>query len=242
MNLKVMTYNIQHGLDYLKRLKNERFIDLDKIASVISKCDADIIGLNEVYNDTENKITVEQVKYLAEKLNMKYYYFGKAITIHETIGYGNAIISRYPLESIKVHEIEDPLVKDEKVYYESRSIIECDAIVNNEKIKVFVTHIGLAKTEQNNGINKLISLIKDEKTILMGDFNMQEDDENIIKLSKVIDNSSYLIKGSKFTFPSVDSRIKIDYIFTKNLDVIASNVVNEVASDHFPILNTIKMG
>lgn len=241
MYLKVMTYNIQHGLDYLKRLKNERFIDLDKIASVISKCDVDIIGLNEIYNDTENKITVEQVKYLAEKLNMKYYFFGKAITIHETIGYGNAIISRYPLESINVLEIEDPVIKDEKVYYESRSIIECVAIVKNEKIKVFVTHIGLAKAEQYNGINKLISLIKDEKTILMGDFNMQEDNENIIKLSKVIDNTSYLIKGSKFTFPSVESRIKIDYIFTKNLDVIGSKVIKEVASDHFPILTTIKV-
>ena len=65
MHVKVMTYNIQHGLDYLKLLNKERFIDLDKICNIIKDENPDIIGLNEVYNDIDNLKTTNQVKYIA---------------------------------------------------------------------------------------------------------------------------------------------------------------------------------
>ena len=237
MNIRIMTFNIQHGLNFIKLLNKEREIDLDRVAQTIKKHNADIIGLNEVYNDIDRKVTNEQVIYLANKLGYNYYFFGQSITIKETIGYGNAIISKYPLSNFKVHKIEDPIIKDEDAFYESRSIIECDLKINNEIIKVFVTHLGLAKSEQKNGINKLLSLIKNEKTILMGDFNMEEDNDNIIELSKVIRNSSYLIeKENKSTYPSNNPNIKIYYIFTNNLDVKKSEIIDEIISDHYPII------
>ena len=135
--------------------------------------------------------------------------------------------------------IEDPKVKDEDAYYETRNIIECQIEINNVNYKTFVTHMGLAKSEQKNGINKLKSLIKDENIFIMGDFNMEEDNENIISLSKLVDNTSYLIddsiKGNKLTYPSINPKIKIDYIFTKNIDVKQAKVIKEIGSDHFPV-------
>lgn len=239
MEFKVLTYNIMHGLDYKKLLNKERIIDLDKICEIIKKSNPDIIGLNEVYNDIEEKISVPQAQYIASKLGYQYYYFGKAITIHETIEYGNAIISKYPIKNIKKHMIEDPKIKDEDVYYETRNIIECEIEINDVSYKTFVTHIGLAKSEQKNGIDKLKSLIKDEKVFIMGDFNMEEDNENIISLSKLVDNTSYLIddsiKGNKLTYPSINPKIKIDYIFTKNINVKQVQVIKEVGSDHYPV-------
>ena len=236
-----MTFNIQHGLNFIKLLNKERVIDLDAVAKTIKEENADIVGLNEVYNDINHLVTNEQVKYLTSKLGYNYYFFGQSITIKETIGYGNAIISKYPLTNFVVHKIEDPIIKDEDAFYESRSIIECDLLVNNEVIKIFVTHLGLAKSEQKNGIRKIIELLKNEKTILMGDFNMQEDNDNIISLSNYIDNSSYLIEGKKETYPSNNPNMKIDYIFTKNLKVKDSKVVKKIVSDHFPIINTIEI-
>lgn len=241
MELKVLTYNIQHGLDYKKHLNKERVIDLDLISGIIKKYNPDIIGLNEVYNDVENKVTVEQVKYIASKLGYNYCYFGRAITILETIDYGNAIISKYPIEDVTVHMIEDPIIKDENVHYETRNIIETKINVNDEIINVFVTHIGLATTEQANGISKLLSLIKDNKVVIMGDFNMEEDNENIKTLSNVVDNTSYLFNDIKLSFPSINSKIKIDYIFTKNLEVLDSQILNEVGSDHLPVIAKIKL-
>ena len=48
---KVMTYNIQHGIDYIHRLSTgDVRIDLLKIASIIKDTNASIISLNEVYD------------------------------------------------------------------------------------------------------------------------------------------------------------------------------------------------
>ncbi len=242
MNIKIMTYNIQHGLDYKKLLNKERIIDLDKIYQVIKDEDVDLVGLNEVYNDVNNIETVEQVKYLANKLGFNYYFFGQSITVKNVIGYGNAIISKYPLINYKIHKIDDPLIKDEDTYYESRIIIECDLLINNETIKVFVTHLGLAKSEKLNGTKKLLEVIKDnEKIILLGDFNMKEDNNNILLLSKELFNTSKLIDGCKCTYTSVDPKEKIDYIFVKGIDVISSKVVKKIASDHYPVVCKIKI-
>ncbi len=241
MELKIFTYNIQHGLDYKKLINKERVIDLDLISDIIKKYNPDIIGLNEVYNDINKKVTVEQVKYIAQKLGYKYCYFGRAITILETIDYGNAIISRYPIEDVKVHMIEDPIIKDENVHYETRNIIDTKININGEIINVFVTHMGLATTEQKNGIDKLISLIDDEKIVIVGDFNMEEDNENIKRLSNIVDNTSYLFDDIKLSFPSINSKIKIDYIFTKNLKVKEAKILNEVGSDHLPVIAKIEL-
>lgn len=243
MSFKVMTYNIQHGLDYKKLINKERVINLDRICEIIKKENPDIIGLNEVYNDIYNIETVEQAKYIASKLGYNYYHFGQSITIKNNIGYGNAVISKYDIKNFKIHKIEDPIIKDENVYYESRIIIECDIDINGELIKVLVTHIGLAKKEQENGIKKIVNIIdnnKEKKIILMGDFNMEENDENIKVLLNYINNTSSLINGNKLTFNSINPSVKIDYIFLKNLEPLNCYIVNEIGSDHLPIICIIK--
>lgn len=239
MNLKLMTYNIQHGLDYQKLLNKERIINLEKIINVIKEENPDIIALNEVYNDINNIETVEQTKYIAKNLGYNYYFFGECITIKNTIGYGNAVISKYPLSNYIVHKIPDPIIKKENGHYESRAIIDCDLLINNEIIKVFVTHIGLEKEEKENGINKILEISNNDKAILMGDFNMQEDNENINKLLNIYNNTLSNINNDNCTYPSINPKEKIDYIFIKNMEIISSNVIKKVASDHFPIIANI---
>ena len=154
MNIKIMTYNIQHGLDYKKLLNKERVIDLDKIVNILKKYNPDIIALNEVYNDNEIIITTRQVNYIAEKLGYKYFSFGKSITLNNGIEYGNGFISKYPILNVLVHKIPDPVIKDENAYYESRIIMEVDVNIENENIKCFLTHIGLANKEKELQILK----------------------------------------------------------------------------------------
>lgn len=242
MHVKVMTYNIQHGLDYLKLLNKERFIDLDKICNIIKDENPDIIGLNEVYNDIDNLKTTNQAKYIADKLGYPYFYFGKSILLKNNIEYGNAIISKYPIEKSIIRKIDDPVVKDENVYYESRIIIENNIKINDEIIKVLVTHFGLAKSEQNLATQKLLSLINDNnKYIVVGDFNMEEDNENIIKIKKVLNDSTYLLETNKLTFPSLNPKIKIDYIFTKKIKMESFKVIQKISSDHFPCVLIISI-
>lgn len=47
MVIKFMSFNIQHGKDYVNQV-----IDLDLMVDTIKKCQAEIIGLNEVFGES----------------------------------------------------------------------------------------------------------------------------------------------------------------------------------------------
>lgn len=242
-NIKVMTYNIQHCLDYKQLLLKKRIINIDMICDIIQKENPDIIGLNEVYNDVLNIETVEQVKYIANKLGYKYFYFGKSIIIKNSIEYGNAILSKYPINNIELIKIDDPIIKDEDVWYESRSIIKCNILIDNNNINVFVTHLGLANQEQINGVNKLLEIIDNSKqNILIGDFNMESNNLNIKKLNNILeDTNKYNEQDNCFTYPSINGIKKIDYIFINNIKCINSYVVKKIGSDHLPVVSNIEI-
>ena len=45
----MMTYNIQHGLDYSSRLMGKRVVNFKGICDVIRMFDPDILSINEIY-------------------------------------------------------------------------------------------------------------------------------------------------------------------------------------------------
>lgn len=234
--MKIMTYNIQHGIDYIHRLKTkEVVINLDKIAEIIKNENPDIIGLNEVY-DAPVAYLENQAKEIAEKIGY-YYYFGKAISIKGGY-YGNAILSRYPFKEIKLISIPDPKVKDEDAYYETRSMINAKINIDDKQYNVFVSHFGLAKTEQINAINTLKENINGlDSVIFMGDLNMEPNNDNLKEISKWL-NTYNTVKKS---FPSNDPKIRIDYIFlSRDIKCLKSEVLDVVFSDHLPVVAIIE--
>lgn len=234
---KIMSYNIQSCRDYITR----EFTP-NSVANVINKYNPDIVGLNEVRSEaikpTNHPSWFDQVGTLSKLTNMPYFYFGKAITFEGP--YGNAILSKYPLNNIKTIPIPDPIIKDEDAYYESRNIISCEC----ENFHILITHIGLAKSEQRNAIEKLLELINDisKPIILMGDFNMTPDNPLIKEISNKLIDTSIKFNKSLLSFPSINPRIKIDYIFISNdIELINADIPQDVASDHFPYLAKIKI-
>lgn len=85
-----MTYNIRHGRGM------DMVIDLERLADVIRKADADIVGLNEVDIETERSGGVDQAGRLGELLGMHVVY-GPNIEYQGGL-YGNALLCRYPVE------------------------------------------------------------------------------------------------------------------------------------------------
>lgn len=134
MQITVMTFNIQHGLNYLRSKKrpagtsveDPSLIDLSLVAEAIRSCGADIVALNEV-RDVKPGISdpcfMPQVKLVAQKLGYPYFYFGQAIEIPGKGVYGNGLISRYPICGAETVAVPDPPYRDEPVYYESRCVI-----------------------------------------------------------------------------------------------------------------------
>ena len=114
MELKIMSYNTQHCLNFITRK-----IDFDIIADTIQQCGADMIGLQEIRDKGQDAEYQAQTKILAEKLGYPYYYFAEAIRFGGANPYGNAIISRYPIIFAETILIPDPEVKKYDGYYET---------------------------------------------------------------------------------------------------------------------------
>ena len=233
--LKVMTYNIQHGIDHLHRLKtNEMVVDLDQIIKIIQTINPDVLTLNEVYNAPEFG---NQAKYIATKLGY-HYQFGKAINIRGG-EYGNALLSKFPLQNVCVIPIPDATNKEENVFYESRSIIKAKIVVNNTCFNLLSTHFGLAREEQTNGTKVICDLSKDlQNIIFMGDLNLTPKNINFKTLCENFNNT---IDLEKFSFRSDNPTSRIDYIFTsKNLIYENGQVLDIVYTDHLPLIVNIK--
>ena len=255
MQISVMTFNIQHGLDYKRRKAaraagtgTDEVIDLPLFADAIRTCGADVIGLNEVRGVMPGVSDPEftpQVKQIAERLGYRYCCFGRAIDIEGKGVYGNGIISRYPILSAETVEIPDPPVKDEPVYYESRCVIRAEIDVGMQKLTVLVTHMGLASSEAKNAVQTVLSLVRPgEPTVLMGDFNQAPDSLILRPLRGIFEDAGKLLEpGEERTFPSDEPDCKIDYIMTAGpVRAVRAAVPNLIVSDHRPHTAVIELG
>lgn len=237
MQMKIMSYNTQHCLNFITRK-----IDFDIIADTIQKCDADIIGLQEMRDQGQDAQYQAQVKIIAEKLGYHAYYFAEAIRFDGVNPYGNAIISRYPIISAETIRIPDPKTQKYDGYYETRCLLKATIDVGNG-LHVLVSHFGLNPDEQENAVETVVSNIAKERCVLMGDFNMEPDNPILNPIMQSMHDTAKHFSAPKFSFPSDTPRVKIDYIFvSKDLKVHCADIPEMISSDHRPHVATIELG
>lgn len=234
-----MSYNVCSGRNF----NNNKKINICDAGKVIQKYRPDIVGLNEVRGpgNVEQYFT-GQAQTLAKMLGY-YYFFSKAIDFEGGGPYGNALLSRFPVISAETHMIEDPPVKDEDAYYETRCILKAKLVARGG-LNVYVSHYGLANSEKINAVKKTLELVKANKGsfIFMGDLNMEPDDNKLIPLFEILKDTAISSNDELFTFPSHAPEIKIDYIFvSKNIKVLSSMVPAETTSDHRPYIAEIEL-
>lgn len=228
-----MTFNIQHCLDY----KRQR-IDFDLFARKITQYGADFCGLNEVRGKGLLAGYTNQTEILSEKIGL-YGYFGKAIMVMGLAPYGNAVLSRTPFKMTETIKIPDPEIKNGKECYESRCVIKAVVEDKGKEIMFLVTHMGLNKEERVNAVKTVCEIADntDLPVVLMGDFNAEPDEDTLRPLYERFTDT---LKDSECkTFPSDAPRIKIDYIFYRGVECKNTKVINEVVSDHLPIITEI---
>ncbi|MBO5725911.1 MAG: endonuclease/exonuclease/phosphatase family protein [Clostridia bacterium] len=233
-NLKIMTFNTQHCLNYL-----EQKIDFDIMAKAILDCDADIVGLNEMRDEGTHEEYTAQVKKLAELTGMKYYYFAKAIDFGGTNPYGNGLLSKFPILNAETIGIPDPDPRAYKGYYETRCVLKAKL---EDGITVLAVHFGLNPDEQENAVNTILENLADEKCILMGDFNIEPDNELLIPIREKMNDTADYFDEPKLSWPSDKPRVKIDYVFVSpDIEVEAADIPAIVAADHRPHTAEIKL-
>lgn len=233
--VNLMTYNTQHCLNY-----RTRKIDYQMIADTIRKYDADIIGLQEIRNESDAPGYDAQAKIIAEKLGF-HYYFAEATRFGGKNPYGNALVSRYPIISAETITIPDPKIKIYPGYYETRCILKATIDVGSG-LNVLICHLGLNPNEHRKGIRTIISNLERENCVLMGDFNMKPHNKKLKPIKEKLYDTAEKFTSAKLSFPSNHPKMKIDYIFTsRDIKVVKADIPDIVTSDHRPHIATLEV-
>jgi len=241
MKLKIMTYNIASGFE--GGINREKLC-FEPMINTVKEYMPDILGLNEVRGKGDD--FTQQDEEIAEALGYKYHFFAPAIKINGG-GYGNAIVSKFPILDAKIIPVPDAPEKnpdlpyEEKAdgtYYETRCVLKATVLAENEEIDVFVTHFGLAPAEKENMMQVLKNELASRKNrcILMGDFNCTPDDSRMRELGSILDNIEPAeITPDFYTYASYDPDRKIDYIMVeKGIKIERCGAIDSLASDHRP--------
>ena len=160
------------------------------------------------------------------------YAFGKSINILNG-QYGNAILSKYPIEEYEVRELPSE--------GEKRTLLRVRLNVDGNKITFYNTHLGLKQSERDIQVEEIIRRIDEDKDfILAGDFNTRADKLGVIAESYA-DCASYGSNGSKATFEKEELSERIDYLFvSKDFKVKEYDVLKSDVSDHYPVVSILE--
>ena len=226
--LRVMSYNVLHFENITTGA-----IDYDAFVGLIRESGADIVGLNEVFDRGAD--FPSQTEELASRLGWNGW-FSKAFMDDEVNPFGNAVVSRFPIEHAETIPIPYPDERPGTEYYEPRAVLRAHIA----GYTVLVTHFGLNPDEQLAAQQTVLPLIENTRCILMGDFNVTPDDAVLRPIrARMRDADAYLAPGT-MSFPSDAPRKKIDYIFTSADCVVQrAEIPPIVLSDHRPYLVTL---
>ena len=238
VRLTVMTYNIHHGEGTDKRL------DLARIAEVIRKCEPDFVALQEVDAGTKRTNGVMQAEELG-RLTKMYHAYGPAM--HYDGGrYGNAILSRHPIELAGTLAL--PHRPGDR--REPRAALMTECRLANETIVFTSTHLDHTREpsdrlEQAKRIaEKAVGDGRGVPAILAGDFNCEPASAPMQALARgwtVVSNDA----ANTPTAPADAPRVKIDHVLVRpgaRWRVMEAKVIDEpVASDHRPVVVRLEL-
>ena len=252
--ITVANYNIAGGLRKHK-------MDLDLVANAIKAMNADIVTLEEVDQKTSRSDGLDQAKVLAEKTGM-HYVFGKA-TEMKGGNYGNAILSKYPIEKNKVFLLPSGSFEQRSLMLSKINVPRFDS-----PIYIFNSHFDWheedeVRMSQARFINSIVfdDLDLDDEfpnlatgiMILLGDFNSVESDRVIKELDKYWNRVKKDGVDTR-TWPAGNPGLDLDHIFTSRNQVWSveqltiPNDGNEwngikwpLVSDHIPVIAKLKL-
>jgi len=203
---------------------------MDRIASVLSDLDADIIALQEVDMSLPRSGRQKQAAELARRLDMGYV-FGAAM-YYGRGSYGNAVLSRFSILGYNKIPLPDP--------QEDRCLLQVNLDAGAHTLGFFATHLGLDHHLRLQHIERSVLpavLSFPGPVILAGDFNAASHHDEIQLITRHLTDSFQFNSGKTlYTYSSHHPVERIDYIFVDSLIKVQQSYITKAdASDHFPV-------
>jgi endonuclease/exonuclease/phosphatase family metal-dependent hydrolase len=234
MEFSFLTYNIHKGIG------NDRSYQLNRTIEVIRSTDADFIMLQEVDHHVPRSANLDTAKVIAEEFGLHY---GIGLNVKLKVGaYGNATFSRFPILKKRNMDLTWGIKKARGVLITS---LETPAGI----INVWNYHLGLAGVERIWQVKKMLHSLHlrgegSLPTIIVGDSN----DRNH-RLNPIFENVGFA-DTCRFTnlktYPSYAPLWRLDKMYVSSHFSIREHTVirtklSRVASDHLPVLTTLKL-
>lgn len=232
--IRVVTYNIHkcRGLD--------RRIAPARIAEVLRSLDADFIAIQEVVRGAGSP-EANQAEFIAAALRDYDMVFGPNRPLGKG-DYGNAILSRLPIEYSKNYNLTCGRL-------EPRGCLRTDIrLPNGQLLHFFNVHLGTSFTERRLQGAKLLSdsLLRNAAhtgpRLIVGDFNEWSrglTSKSMAQEFKSVDPREHQLRAK--TYPGIFPVLHLDHIYyDRALDLKKFRVVKTaralIASDHLPML------
>ncbi|MBD3213295.1 MAG: hypothetical protein GF311_11865 [Candidatus Lokiarchaeota archaeon] len=234
VNPTFMTWNIHNAIGV-----DDNF-DLDRLIEEVKQVDPDILGLNEVDMGALKTSFIDIGSYLAEKLNL-YYFYGYTFYKH----YGNVLLSKYPILEAEI--IPLPLIVETA---EPRSMIKATIGINNSYWNIYITHLSTKSQDRLVQVPFIINKINEDpfnNVIWMGDFNFEPTDTEYSLINSTVPTLNFTDTFTYLNSPdpgytgdfndNYQPQKRIDYIMcSPDLIPVSSEVLCSYASDHCAVI------
>jgi endonuclease/exonuclease/phosphatase family metal-dependent hydrolase len=225
--LKVLCWNIHHGVGMDKKL------DLERIAAVIRAQNPDIVALQEVDRVCRRSGNADQAAILGELTGLKPA-FGEAMPF-DGGSYGQAILSKHPIGSTEVIRLSQN--QEPRIGFSAK-------ILHPAGLLTFVTvHFDYRSPEsrmsEGGALLKTLEPVNGP-LVVAGDLNDVPGSATLALFEAPWERVN--LKEPSFTFPANQPAKEIDHIFQRGLVITkeASVIDEQIASDHRPITAVLR--
>ena len=240
--LRLLSYNVCVGIctekyqHYLTRAWQHvlpspyKRRNLDRISELVRHFD--LVALQEVDGGSLRTGFVNQIKYLAERSGMPYWYQQRNRNLGPLAQHSNGMLCRNRPHFISDHTLPGRIP--------GRGAIEMHLGNRNNPLVILMMHLALGKRDQHNQLAYIRDLVQSHQNlVLMGDLNMSA--ERLIEDSPLKHTNLHLLADTK-TYPSWKPHVGLDHILVSGpVQVHRSGVVDHQVSDHLPVAMDIEI-
>jgi len=231
--MRVMSFNIHSG-----RTRDGK-LSLLRQAGAIMQRQPDVVMLQEVHSRTIKSGFVNQSKELSNNTNLPYYAFGRTVKGRLGIGgFGNAILSRYPLREVENHIVPKPVGMSTEDR-EDRGVLQAIIDLNGVSHYLFCVHYSY-RSQLYRMLNSqflLNRLPPGWPKIVGGDLNAPQASQEVAMLSPVLSNARREFNPE---LPESPDYIFFNHAGKRRYLVEQFETIETDASDHKPILADLK--